>query len=428
MPSRRSFLSKAAMLASSSLIPSLKAFSKEELLTLADYKPEKSALELVTDEDYWWQIQQAYTVSPQIINLNNGGVSPSPMVVQNAVDRYNKLANEAPSYYMWRIMDQGREPLRENLAKYAGVSPEEIAINRNATEAIDTVIMGLPLQRGDEIVMTRYDYPNMLHAWRQRELRDGLKINYVELDLPAEDADLIVKKYVEQMTPRTKIVHITHIMNWNGQIIPTKRIADEAHKRGIEVLIDGAHSFAHLEYKIPDLGGDYYGTSLHKWLSAPIGSGMLWMKKEKISKIFPLIPNDKPNSDNIRKFENLGTRPFMIEQAIGQALNFQLAIGNARKEARLRFLKDYWAKEASKMPKIKMNTSLKPEFSGALAHFSVEGLEAGKMEGELFAKFKIHTSPTKWEKLDGVRVTPHVYTSLRDLDRLLEGVNHLTKL
>ena len=428
MPSRRSFLNKAAMLASSSLIPSLKVFSKEELLNLAVYKPEISALELATDEDYWWQIQQAYTVSPQIINLNNGGVSPSPMVVQNAVDRYNKLANEAPSYYMWRIMDQGREPLRENLAKYAGVSPEEIAINRNATEAIDTVIMGLPLERGDEIVMTRYDYPNMLHAWRQRELRDGLKINYVELDLPAEDADLIVEKYVEQMTPRTKIVHITHIMNWNGQVIPAKRIADEAHMRGIEVLIDGAHSFAHLEYKIPDLGGDYFGTSLHKWLSAPIGSGMLWMKKEKISKIFPLIPNDKPNSDNIRKFENLGTRPFMIEQAIGQALNFQLAIGNARKEARLRFLKDYWAKEASKMSKIKMNTSLKPEFSGALAHFSVEGLEAGKMEGELFAKFKIHTSPTKWEKLDGVRVTPHVYTSLRDLDRLLEGVNHLTKL
>lgn len=428
MPSRRSFLSKAAMLASTSLIPSLKAFSKEELLILASYKPAKSAIELATDEDYWWQIQQAYTVSSQIINLNNGGVSPSPMVVQNAVDRYNKLANEAPSYYMWRIMDQGREPLRENLAKYAGVSPEEIAINRNATEAIDTVIMGLPLQQGDEIVMTRYDYPNMLHAWRQRELRDGLKINYVELELPAEDTDQIVKKYVEQMTPRTKIVHITHIMNWNGQIIPAKRIADEAHKRGIEVLIDGAHSFAHLEYKIPDLGGDYYGTSLHKWLSAPIGSGMLWIKKEKISKIFPLIPNDKPNSDNIRKFENLGTRPFMIEQAIGQALNFQLAIGNARKEARLRFLKDYWAKEASKMPKIKMNTSLKPEFSGALAHFSVEGLEAGKMEGELFAKFKIHTSPTKWEKLDGVRVTPHVYTSLRDLDRLLDGVQHLTKL
>ena len=428
MPSRRNFLSKAAFVAGSSLVPTLKAFSMDDLLKIEDLGRNKSAFELANDEDYWWQIQQAYTVSPQIINLNNGGVSPSPSVVQNAVERYNKLANEAPSYYMWRIMDQGREPLRENLAKFAGVSPEEIAINRNATEALDTVILGLPLQRGDEIIMTRYDYPNMLHAWRQRELREGLKINYVELDLPAEDNDLIVKKFVELMTPRTKVVHITHIINWNGQILPAKRIAEEAHKRGIEVIVDGAHSFAHLEYKITDLDCDYFGTSLHKWLSAPIGSGMLWVKKEKISKVFPLIPNDKPNSDNIRKFENLGTRPFMIEQAIGQALNFQLAIGNARKEARLRFLKDYWAKEAKNMVKIKMNTSLKPEFSGALAHFGVEGLEAGKIESELFAKFKIHTSPIKWEKLDGVRVTPHVYTSLRDLDRLLEGVQHLTKL
>ena len=427
MPSRRSFLNKA-LLATASLGPTLKAFSADNLRQIAELAASKSPLELATDEDYWWHIQQAYTVSPQIINLNNGGVSPAPLVVQNALDRYNKLTNEAPSYFMWRIMDQGREPLRENLAKFAGVSADEIAINRNATESLDTVIMGLPLQRGDEIVMTRYDYPNMLHAWRQRELREGLKINYVELDMPVEDSDLAVKKFVELMNPRVKVVHITHIMNWNGQILPVRRIADEAHKRGIEVLVDGAHSFAHLDYKIPDLGCDYFGTSLHKWLSAPIGSGMLWIKKEKISKIFPLIPNDKPNSDNIRKFENLGTRSFAIEQAIGQALNFQLAIGNARKEARLRFLKDYWAKEAVKLPKVKMNTSLKPEFSGALAHFGVEGLEAGKMEGELFAKFKIHTSPTKWEKLNGVRVTPHVYTTLNDLDRLLEGVQYLTKI
>ena len=428
MPSRRHFLGKASLFAGSSFVPILKGFSMDNLLKINELSQNKTPLELATDEDYWWQIQQAYTVSPQIINLNNGGVSPSPLVVQNAVERYNKLANEAPSYFMWRIMDQGREPLRENLAKFSGVSAEEIAINRNATEALDTVILGLPLQRGDEVIMTRYDYPNMLHAWRQRELREGLKINYVELDLPIEDNDLVVKKFVELMNPRTKIVHITHIMNWNGQILPAKRIADEAHKRGIEVVVDGAHSFAHLEYKIPELGCDYFGTSLHKWLSAPIGSGMLWVKKEKIAKIFPLIPNDKPNSDNIRKFENLGTRSFVIEQAIGQALNFQLAIGNARKEARLRFLKDYWAKEAVKLPKIKMNTSLKAEFSGALAHFSVEGLAGAKMEGELFAKFKIHTSPTKWEKLDGVRVTPHVYTTLQDLDRLLDGVQYLVKL
>jgi selenocysteine lyase/cysteine desulfurase len=416
---RRKFFQQTATLSGAMLLPSLKGFSIDKWLEINDLASNKSPEHLATDEDYWSQIQQAYTVSPQIINLNNGGVSPSPQIVQDAVERYGKYANEAPSYYMWRVLDLGREPLRENLAKLAGCNPEEIAINRNATEAIDTVIMGLSLQKGDEIVMTRYDYPNMLHAWRQREVRDGLKINYVELDLPNEDNDLIVKRFVEKMTPQTKVVHITHIINWNGQILPAKRIADEAHKRGIEVLIDGAHSFAHLDYKIPDLGGDYFGTSLHKWLSAPIGSGMLWVKKEKIKKIFPLIPNGSPDSEDIRKFENLGTRPFMIEQAIGVALNFHQNIGTARKEARLRYLKDYWAKEASKLPKIKMNTSLKADFSCALAHIGVEGMDAGKLENELF-KYKIHTSPIKWEKLDGVRITPHVYTSLRDLDRLTE--------
>jgi selenocysteine lyase/cysteine desulfurase len=217
---RRRFFQQTAALSSAMLLPSLKGFSIDKWVEINDLTINKSPEQLASDEDYWSQIQQAYTVSPQIINLNNGGVSPSPQVVQDAVERYGKYANEAPSYYMWRVLDMGREPLRENLAKLAGCSPEEIAINRNATEAIDTVILGLPLQKGDEIVMTRYDYPNMLHAWRQREVRDGLKINYVELDLPNEDNDLIVRRFVEKMTPQTKVVHITHVINWNGQILP----------------------------------------------------------------------------------------------------------------------------------------------------------------------------------------------------------------
>ncbi|ADQ17859.1 aminotransferase class V [Leadbetterella byssophila DSM 17132] len=378
-----------------------------------------------TDEDYWAQIQQAYTTSPQIINLNNGGVSPSPQIVQDAVERYNKYVNEAPSYYMWRILDQGREPLRENLAKYAGCSPEEIAFNRNATEALDTVILGLPLKAGDEVVLNPYDYPNMLHAWRQREMRDGIKLKFVKFPIGTEDETKIVQAYQEQMGPQTRVVHITHVINWNGQILPTKKIADAAHKIGAEVLIDGAHSFAHLDYKIPDLGGDYFGTSLHKWLSAPIGTGMLWIKKEKISKIYPLVPNDSPKSDNIRKFENLGTRPFPLEQAIGIALRFQEAIGNVRKENRLRFLKNYWAEDAAKMPKIKINTPFNN--SCALAHVSVEGKTGGEIESYLFNKFKIHTSPIQWEDLNGVRVTPHVYTTLKDLDRLKEALYQLSK-
>jgi selenocysteine lyase/cysteine desulfurase len=424
MKNRRDFLKKTTF--GLGFLPILREFELDNFERIAHHQNNN---ELFTfDEDYWALIKQAYTVSPQIINLNNGGVSPAPKVVQDAQEHLNKIANDAPSYFMWRIMDQGREPLRENLAKFAGVSAEEIAINRNATESIDTVILGLPLKKGDEVVLSKYDYPNMLHAWRQRELRDGIILKYVALDLPQNDDELIAKKYIEQFTPNTKIVHLTHLVNWNGQILPVKKIAEEAKKRNIEVLVDAAHSFAHLEYKIPELNCDYYGTSLHKWLSAPIGSGMLWIKKEKINKIFPLIPNGEPLSDNIRKFENLGTRSFMIEQAVGYALNFQLAIGNARKEARLRYLKDYWTKEASKIPNVIINTPLTKTQSCALAHLGIEGKEAGELESKLFQKFKVHTSPTKWEKLNGIRITPHVYTSITDLDRLLEGINYLSKL
>lgn len=427
MSSRRHFIRQASSLA---LTPMLKPLSDsfhqqlhEMNQTFVGYSPERIA----QNEDYWATIQQAYTVSPTIINLNNGGVSPAPKVVQEALDRYLKYVNEAPSYFMWRIMDQGREPLREQLATLAGTSPEEIAINRNATEALDTVILGLNLQRNDEIVLTRYDYPNMLHAWRQREMREGLKLSYVDLTLPAEDENLIVQKFVEKFSSRTKIVHLTHMINWTGQLLPVRKIAAEAHKRGIEVLVDGAHTFAHLDFKIPDLDCDYFGTSLHKWLSAPIGTGMLWVKREKIKDIWPLIPNDKPQLDNIRKFENLGTRSFPIEQAIGQAIRFHQAIGSTRKEARLRFLKNYWVEKVKDFPRFKLNTPLNSALSGALAHFGIEGMKAGEIESQLFAKYKIHTSPIAWEQVDGVRVTPHVYTTLPELDKLVEAVKELAK-
>ncbi|MCP9767865.1 aminotransferase class V-fold PLP-dependent enzyme [Lacihabitans sp. LS3-19] len=423
MLNRRNFTTK---LLSSSFIPALAIKDKGFLKGISEWITKNDPSE--SDEDFWNQIRLAYTASQQIVNLNNGGVSPSPKVVQDAVEHFNKLANDAPSYYMWRIMDQGREPLRENLAKFAGVDPEELAINRNATESLDTVILGMSLKKGDQVVLSKYDYPNMLHAWRQREIRDGIELKYVDIDLPLEDNDKVIEKYLDQFTSKTKVVHLTHVVNWNGQILPVRKIADEAKKRGIKVVVDGAHSFAILEFKIPELNCDYFGTSLHKWLSAPIGSGMLWIKKEEIKNIFPLIPNGEPFSENIRKFENLGTRSFMIEQGIGYALNFQNTIGNKRKEDRLRYLKDYWTKEAMSLPKIKMYTPLGKEYSCAIANVGFEEMEAGTIESTLFAKFKIHTSPTKWEKINGARVTPHVYTTTRDLDRLLDGLSYISKM
>lgn len=384
-----------------------------------------SPWDTATDEDYWSVIQQSFTVNPNLIDLNNGGVSPSPRIVQEAVERYNKLSNEGPSYYMWRILDQGREPLRQKLADLAGCSPEEIAINRNATEALNTVIFGMNLKAGDEVIGTKQDYPNMINAWKQRASREGILYTQISFNFPIENDEEIVSAYEKAITPKTKVLHVTHIINWVGQIMPVKKICRMAHKKGLEVIVDGAHSFGLLDFKIPDLECDYFGTSLHKFLSAPIGSGMMWVKKENIEKIWPLVCNDKPQSPDIRKFETLGTRSFPIEQGISEAVDFQQAIGSKRKEERIRYLKNYWANKVKDIPKVKINTSLKSEYSCAICGVSVDGMTPGELDGALFNSYKIHTVGIVWENISCVRITPHVYTRLQDLDKLARGIEEI---
>ncbi|GAB3497288.1 aminotransferase class V-fold PLP-dependent enzyme [Spirosoma knui] len=382
----------------------------------------KSPAQWAQDEDFWAWVKSEFTVSPNLLNLNNGGVSPQPKLVQDAHIRFYQYANEAPTYYMWRILDQGREALRAKLADLAGCSPDEIAINRNATEGLNTIIFGLDLKAGDEVVLTKQDYPNMLNAWKQREKRDGVKLVYLNLNLPSEDENALVQQFVQAFTPKTKVVYITHVINWVGQVLPVRRIADEAHKRGIEVVVDGAHSFAHMEYKIPDLGCDYYATSLHKWLCAPFGSGMMYIRQNKIRNVWALLSSNEPDGPDIRKFETLGTRSFASEMAIGTAVDFHLSIGGARKFARLHYLKNYWAERVQNLPGVRVHTSLKPEFAGAVALFSIEGMKPGEVESQLLSQYKIHTSPISWENIQGVRVTPHLYTTPKDLDRLVAAI------
>jgi selenocysteine lyase/cysteine desulfurase len=383
--------------------------------------------ELAADEDFWHYIQQSYTGSSSVVNLNNGGVAPSPKIVQDAMKRYHDYSNEAPSYYMWRILDQGREPLRKNLAKLAGCSVEEIAIQRNASEALETIIFGLELKSGDEVVLSKQDYPNMINAWKQREARNGIKLVWVNLALPSEDNQYLVNAYTKMFTPRTKIVHITQVINWNGQITPVRQIANAAHERGIEVLVDGAHSFAQLDFKIPDLGADYFGTSLHKWLSASIGTGMLYVKKDRISKLYPLFAAPDPKIDDIRKFEHLGTRPFFIEQAITKAIEFYDMIGAQRKEQRLQYLKNYWMSKVKDIPKVKLGTSMKAAFGCAIGLVSVEGKKPAELDSFLFNNYKVHTVGIEWENIHGVRVTPNVYTTTKNLDVLVEGIEKFAK-
>lgn len=383
----------------------------------------------LSDEDFWGWVKEQYSVSPNLLNLNNGGVSPQPKCVQEAHIKYYQMANEGPSYYMWRIIDAGREALREKLADLAGCSKEEIAINRNATEALNTIIFGLNLKAGDEVVACNLDYPNMVNAWKQREKRDGVVIKRAQLTLPNDDDARIAKQFIDLFTDKTKLVHITHMINWNGNMLPAKMIADEARKRGIEVLLDSAHSFGLFDFKYPDTNCDYSGTSLHKFLCAPFGSGLMYIRKEKIKNIWPLLsyPADSQKDDDIRKFENLGTRSMASEMAIGTAVDFHNIIGSKRKEDRIRFLKNYWTEKALKNPKVKIHTSTSPKHSCAIALFSIEGWKPEEIDSRLYDKYKIHTVAINWDNVHGVRVTPNVYTTTKDLDRLTKAIDEMCK-
>jgi len=374
-------------------------------------------------DDFWGWVRSQYTVSSNMLNLNNGGVSPQPKFVQDAFFRYTEMANEAPSYYLWRILDEGQKAVRKKLADLLGASEEEVAMNRNATEALDTIIHGVSLSKGDEVVLSKYDYPRMIAAWKYREKRDGIVLKWVDFDFPENDEQVIANKYTSLFTNKTKLVHITHLINWSGQVTPVKLIAAEAKKKGIKTLVDAAHSFAHLQFNVKDWDIDYMGTSLHKWLCAPFGTGMLYIRKEEIANVNTFFSED-PTMDrsNIKRFEELGTRATTAELAIGEAVDFHLIIGNERKQDRLYELRKYWTDKVRSHPKIKILTPDSKQLSGALGLVCIEGKEASDIDLYLFGEHHIHTVGIKYEKINGIRVTPNVYTSFEDLDRFSDAL------
>ncbi len=425
--SRRTFLNHLAGLATGTLVAGLfyDSSSAKQVAAAASKIAHLSPSAAAQQEDFWFQVQQAFSTTRGIINLNNGGVSPQPRIVQEALVRYNEFSNEAPAHTMWNVLGPRRETVRSLLAELSGASAEEIAIVRNTTEALETVIFGLDLRPGDEVLVTDQEYPSMMRAWRQRQKRDGIAIRSVSIPTPPAHLSQITEALKQGITPKTRVIMISHIIYLTGQITPVREICDMAHSRGIEVIVDAAHSFAHLDYKIPDLHCDYFGASLHKWLCAPFGTGMLWVKRDKIEKLWPLFAPEEPNSGDIRKFEALGTRSFPSELAIAEAIHFHNGIGPKRKEERLRFLKNYWAERIRQFPKVKMLTSLDPEQSCGLGNFTIEGFDPGKICDHLFNKYKIYTTPIVHERFRGVRVTPHVYTRLDELDYFIDIVKKI---
>lgn len=425
---RRHFLKAAAAFTGSTFLsPVLHPLNARHVQAdLADVH-HTDPLEGAMDEEFWARVRLAYTSSANMINLNSGGVSPSTREVQRKVDLYNQFANEAPGYYMWRVMGKMRSSVRRKLSALAGISPEETALVRSATEALDTAILGIDLKKGDEILTTNQDYPSMINTLHLRQNREGIRIRKLSLPVPSENPQEIVSLFENAITSRTKVILVCHMINLTGQILPVKEICKMAHEHDIQVIIDGAHTFCHIDHKIPDLGGDYYGTSLHKWLCAPFGTGMLYVKKEHIPNLWPMYGYPEGDQEQITKFEHLGTRSFPLELAVSDAIDFHTLIGTPRKEARLRYLKDRWTNQVLDVPGLILNTSLKPEFSCGIANFMLEGWEPEELGIALLRDYNIYTTTTTHEDVTGIRISPNVFTSLEEMDFLAETIRKLAK-
>jgi isopenicillin-N epimerase len=386
-----------------------------------------SAEDAARDEDFWFDIQQSFSVTRGIVNLNNGGVSPSPRVVTEALVRYLWQQEDATAYTMWEILEPQSETIRTGLAELFGCDREEVAITRNTSDSLEAVLFGLDLKRGDEVLTTTQDYPRMLTTLRQRERREGIVLKTIRVPLAPKDPSEITAAYEAGITPRTRVILVSHVINITGQINPVREVCELARRRGIEAVVDGAHSFAHFQFKRDDLGCDYFGTSLHKWLHAPKGTGLLYVRRDKIKNVWPLMAAEKSQDADIRKFEETGTRSAAQRLAIGEALLFHQGVGAARKEARLRYLARYWMNQLKGEPNLRFNTSFDDRQSCAIANVHVEGTEPYAVCAHLMSRHKIFATPIVHEEFKGVRVTPSVYTTLRELDRFCEALTTVAR-
>ena len=383
----------------------------------------RSAQEVAEDESYWSLIQRAFDADRTMINLNNGGVCPTPSHVLEAMIRDLRFTNELPTEHMWRVLEPRIESVRRDLAFDFGCDPEEIAITRGASEANEIMILGLDLKKGDEVVISNQNYGRMITTWEQRVRREGIVLKQFSFKVPPPSQQYILEQLKALVTPRTKVIELPHITNLTGQILPIREVVEFASPRGIEVIVDGAHSYAHFPFKRDDLKADYFGTSLHKWLLAPIGTGFLYVRKEKQKNLWPLMAAAAAQDNDIRKYEEIGTHPAANHNAISAALAFHRGIGADRKIARLRYLRDRWAKRLqSESDRVKILTPLDSDTSGAIGFFSVDGIEFGALSAWLLAKHRIVNTPIDHPEFKGIRITPNVYTTVDEIDVFAEKV------
>jgi selenocysteine lyase/cysteine desulfurase len=384
---------------------------------------------LAEDEAFWLAIRGKYRLKPDYINLESGYYSMQAQPVLEAFIARVREVNYEASYYLRTKQVPDKAALRDQLSAMAGCAPAELCITRNTTESRDTVIAGYDWKQGDEAVMCEQDYGHMLAMFRLQARRHGMVNKIVSLPIDPASDDEIVQLYASVVTPRTRLMMVPHIVNITGQILPVRKIVDMAHARGVDVMIDGAHAFAHFEYKIPDLGCEYYGASLHKWLGSPLGTGILYVRRDKIPTLWPIYGDWRMTEDaDIMKLNHTGTHPVHTDLAIGPAIAFHNAIGTRRKEARLRYLQNYWTSKVRGIPNVELYTPTDPARSCAIANVGIQGMDPLELAKRLLENDKIFTVGYDQAGVHGVRVTPHVFTQPRELDRLVAAITRYAKL
>jgi selenocysteine lyase/cysteine desulfurase len=390
-------------------------------------KANLSANALASDEDFWNQIRAQYLLKPDYINLENGYYNFLPQPLLNKFIEHIKEVNLQGSYYMRTVQFDNKKKITERLAKLAGCGADELIITRNTTEALDLVIGGLDWKPGDEAIMAYQDYGAMLDMFEQVQDRYGVKRIMLSVPNHPKNDEEIVQLYEHAITAKTRAILVSHMINISGQILPIKKICEIAHAKGVQVIVDGAHAFAHFQFTIDELGCDYYAAALHKWLSTPLGAGMLYVHKGNAAKVWPLLADGEKDKNKITRLNHTGTHPVHTDLTINDSIDYYEMIGAERKEARLRFLQNYWTTKVRSLPKIVVNTPADPKRSCAIANVGIEGIDPADLAKRLLKEHQIFTVAIDYANVRGCRICPNLYTTTKELDHLVAALQQLSK-
>ena len=411
-------------------IKSLGALSFSPLIfanELTDFKPISKTLPFINNEDKLWKtVRSHYTLKEEYINLESGYYNIIPNPILEHFINHVKHVNIEGSFYMRKDLNKNKDRVTNELANLVGSSPDQIAITRNATESLDLVISGFPWKKGDEAIYAKQDYGTMKEMFEQISNRYGVVNKVISVPNHPKNDEEIVSLYESQITSKTKLIMVCHMINITGQILPIKKICEMAHNYGVEVMVDGAHCVGHFDFSIDDFNCDYYGSSLHKWLATPLGAGLLYVNKNKTHKIWPLLANGNTNKSDIKRLNHIGTHPVHTDLAISNSIDYLKWIGIERKENRMRFLQRYWSDKLRNVKNVIVNTPLDIDRSCGIGNVGLTNMSPSKMEDLLFKKYKIFTVAIDYANVKGCRISPNIFTTTKELDSFVEAVKELS--